>query len=157
MSKHALWLSLALVGCGGGGNDYTVDDIESGAIAGQIGGASWEMVEALVRIDEFDDTALSIRVYAEDIDDCLSPIEPTAPFLLFNMPATTGEYPLSFSLTEGGQTVTMVEPPATNTIATEGIIDLVLDGDSVDLGLVAVADDANTVNGTLSTTLCGGE
>ena len=156
MLKWLPFVALATA-CGSDSNDYTVDDIESSLVSGSIGGASWEMVEAIAEVDAFDDTQISFSVYGEDVEDCGFAIDPTGPFLLFSLPAESGEYPLSFSLTEGGTTLTMVEPPSTNTIVSEGLIDLTIDGDQIDVGLVARVDDANEVNGSFSTTLCGGE
>ncbi|MEO0603185.1 MAG: hypothetical protein AAF211_17230 [Myxococcota bacterium] len=150
-------VAILAVACGDGGGSFTVDDIESGLVSGFINGAAWEMVEAVVTQDTFDADQLSIEVFAEDVKDCDPFATSTSPSLLFSIDNSTGEYPLNFSFSEGGQTITLVTPPAGNNIATEGIIDLVVNGDSIDVGLVASIDDDNTVNGSFSATVCPSE
>ncbi|MEM6930653.1 MAG: hypothetical protein AAF602_27215 [Myxococcota bacterium] len=150
-------VAVLVVACGGDGGGFTVDDIESGLVSGFINGEAWEMIEAVVTEDAFDANQLSIEVFAEDVKDCDPFATSKSPFLLFSIDGMTGEYPLNFSFSEGGQTITLVTPPADNNIATEGIIDLVVNGDSIDVGLVASIDDDNTVNGSFSATVCPSE
>lgn len=152
----ALAFTLGSVGCGGGkeGGGYTVDDIDPGNVAGTIGGAAWELVTADVQPDPFDDATISVSLYAEELETC-GFASTDLPFVLFSVEPTVGEYPLSFSLTSGGQTVTLVEPPAQNNIATEGIIQVISVSDTeVEIGLVVVIDDDNTVNGTFVAERC---
>ncbi|MEN0064711.1 MAG: hypothetical protein AAGA48_21375 [Myxococcota bacterium] len=150
--RKSMFIAIVAVACGGGG-DYSVDDIEAGLVSGTIGGASWEMVEAQVEVDPFDANQLSIEVFAEDVDDCTF-ASSKEPFLLFSVDNQTGEYPLSFDLLQGGQTITIVEPPANNNIAAEGIIDLVVNEGSIEVGLVAFIDDDYNVNGSFTADIC---
>ena len=107
-------LVLVLVAaCGSKGGSYTVDDIESGPVKGTIGGADWAMVTANIQADPFGDGSLSISLYAEELETC-GYASTELPFVLFSVDAAVGEYPLSFSLTEPGNTVA-VEPPSRTT------------------------------------------
>jgi hypothetical protein len=149
-------LALVLVGCGGGkGGKYTIDDIDPGLPAGTIGGQAWEMVTADVAPDSFDDAMLSVNLFGEEVEACGFATSSELPFVLFSIEPKVGEYPLSFSLTEGGQTVTLVVPPSQNNIASEGIVHVIAASDTeVEIGLVAVMDDDNTINGTFVAEIC---
>jgi hypothetical protein len=147
----SVWVLGALVGCKGG---YAVEDIDGGPVAGMIGGVEWQMADADVSPSSFDDD-LSITLFAEDVEDCGFGLMSDLPMVLFSVPAVVGEYPLSLSLTEGGRTATLVEPPANNNIATEGIIEVSAVSDTeVEIGIVAVIDDANEINGRFTAVRC---
>ena len=158
MTRSVWMLAGLLVGCGkdgAGGGDYTVDDIDPGVPSGTIGGTAWEMVTADVQPDPFDEGTLSVTLYGEEVEACGFATSSDVPFVLFSVAPTVGEYPLSFSFSEGGQTVTLVVPPSQNNIATEGLVHVAAVSDTeVEIGLVAVMDDDNSVNGTFTAERC---
>lgn len=144
---------VAASGCGPETTGYSADDIGSGAPSGSVDGASWAMIEATAEPDAFDDTELNIHLYGEDLDECGFPAA-EAPYVMFSVPRQVGQYPLSFSLTGGGRTATIVVPPADNRIATEGIIVIeTLSETEVSVGLIADAGD-DMVNGSFTAPFC---
>jgi hypothetical protein len=128
-----------------------VDQIPTGIHDGQ----SWTMLKAEVKSDYFDEDRLTIRLFTEEIETCGFSSSSEKPYLLFSVKKAVGEYPLKMSFGEDGQTVTFVTPPATNTIATQGIVVIEeLTAEKLTMGIVAQAGDGDVVNGRFTVDLC---
>ena len=148
--------SLTIIACGGGGGgSYEKSDIKSSVPAGTFSGTDWSMIKAEVKVDSFDSNKLSVTLYAEDVETCgFGGASGEKGQVFFSVKKEVGDYPLSFSLTEGGQTVTMFTPPMDNLVLTEGVIVVKeITDTTVTIGLVAGGTD-NTVNGTFTADLC---
>jgi hypothetical protein len=146
--------ALLLAGCGG---DPTADILATNP-AGNHGGTAWTMTEATVTNNG---TQLSVHMFAEDVSDCdaFPPSGSSVGYITFSMPAELGPRELYFDLFALGdpdiQTVTFVTPPSSNTIATEGILNVTaLDDSSVTLGMMVDGGDGYDVNGTFTATFC---
>jgi len=141
-----------LAACGGG---TSVDDIADQAPQGKVAGASWTMKSAVVTDDG---ERFSVSLYPIEVMACDSFAQADT-HILFSSPKTAGEYPLKLELTDlnGSQTITFVTGPGENVIASEGVLNVEsVSADKVTIGLLAEADDANTINGKFTTSICKG-
>jgi hypothetical protein len=150
LSYGAVLLSiLSFAACGGGGNS-----IKSTPPQGSISSQAWTMSKATVTSDG---TNLSVYLFGESVADCATS-DPNMGFILFTVPAKTGERQLQLSLSDlsspDNQTLTFVTPPSNNNIAVDGTINVTaLTSNSVTMGLEATAG-ADNVNGTFTVNLC---
>lgn len=154
------FLMLVLVCCLGAGlgcsdsESFSASDIREQLPQGAMQGTSWTMMEAVVRTSPFDDSELSVELFAEDVDDCDSFASSDMGTLLFSVAKMEGEYPLNLSLSGGGQTITFVPAPGQNVIATEGVVTVdALSDSEVTIGLVADAG-SSSINGRFTATIC---
>lgn len=128
-----------------------IDQVPTGIVDGQ----SWTLVKAEAETDYFDKDRLSLKLYTEDVTTCGFGNSAEKPFLLFSVKKSVGEYPLNFSFGEGGQTVTFVTPPASNTIVSEGIIVIEeLTEEKLTMGILAQTSQGEVVNGKFTVDLC---
>ena len=143
--------ALTLFACGSD-SSFTTADIESGTPMGVIAGAPFEYAGAVI---ELRGSELDITLYESEVEDPCSVFGlPDGNVVLFNVPATVGEYPLNFDFSGDTQTVTLVEAPANNLIATEGIIDVEAMSDTeATIGLIAQSGDSY-VNGRFTASIC---
>lgn len=151
--------ALAITACGPAKDPAA--DITAAAPAGKINGQSWTMTKAVVRMNS--DQTMDVRLFGEDVADCsLSPPQgSTTPYVMFGLPAKTGERELKFSFDFSdptNQTVTFFVPSTnTNEVSIDGIINVTeLTDTSVTIGLNAKMDgnSPDVVNGTFTATLC---
>lgn len=154
-SLAILTVAVSLAGCGA--SDPTADILLTNP-EGNHGGSAWSLVEATVTNDG---SELSVHLFAEDVPDCntFPPSDSTLGYIIFSMPAELGPRELYFDLFDLGnpdtQTVTFVTPPSSNTVATEGILNVTeLDDTSLTLGLMVDGGDGFDVNGTFTATFC---
>lgn len=89
--------AFVLAACGGASDP--AQDIVSTAPAGTFNGQSWTMSKATVQSDG---TTLTVHLFSDSsVADCaLDEGSSTAGYLLFTMPAKTGERPLQLSLSD---------------------------------------------------------
>jgi hypothetical protein len=148
-------LPLATSGCSSDtGGSFSASDIVAQTPSGSMEGASWVMADAVVRVDSFDTEELSVTLTSEAMEE-------ECPFglgggssILFSVPRMPGEYPLNFSFSAGGQTITFSPGPGENIIASDGVIVVESVSDTeVSIGLVAEAGDSS-INGKFTATLC---
>jgi hypothetical protein len=143
-------LVAAATGCGssGGSGPLTIDPAP---LDGSAYGNAWTFTAGTTQSLDQDGYFTSLYPVAWTCSDFGDP-SGNAPFLLTTLPAAVGTYDLGFN---GKPTLTFVQPPSTNDIATNGTIRI----DSVSAteitgGLVARIDDANYVSGTFTISIC---
>lgn len=148
--KRLALIALATLAPACGGGSFSAEDITDQMPSGLHAGSSWTMTKASVSSDGSD---LTIRMFADEVEDCA--FSSDSPFILFSVDQAEGEYPLKFAFDGTGQTITFVEPPSTNTIATKGIVTVgALSDSSVTIGLAAEAGDGFEINGRFTATMC---
>ena len=151
-------LAAVLSGCFGpdtsSSASYASADIVNQAPQGSMGGNAWTMQSAVVRVDSWESNKLSVTLYGDAVEACDAFAMSTAGEIIFSVPRATGSYPLNFSFSSGGQTITFVPAPGQNVISTEGLVVVEAVSDTeVTIGLVADAGSSH-VNGRVTTALC---
>lgn len=155
-----LFLGLAAIvgaGCGSdSANSFTAADISASTPSGTIGGAPWTQTRAVVEVDSFDSTKLSVSLYNGTVAEC-DRFASSYPEVIFSVPNAVGEYPLHFDFSSSSQTATFVPSAGQNNIASEGLIVITaVSATSVTMGVVFDAG-ADSINGTFTTNLCTAE
>jgi len=150
-----LALSLPVLGACGDGGANAEPDIAAGPLSGTVGGKPWTLVTA--ETDPFLSTGDTYfaTAYAETFTPCTGAgLASKGDHLIFNIPKTPGDHPLSTSLTA---TFAVWSTPdlIDNLITTRGqvVVDAVT-ATSITGGAAISFDEMNTVNGQFQVTVC---
>lgn len=142
------------VACSGGSDAADGDSpIATTALAGSIGGKTFNAVSATARPGFDDDGTRSITIYETEVDCETFGDGDDGRKILTSAPWKDG-FESAFSL---NQNATLYTPPGDNNVATQGRIEIIkagADGEEGTLRLRAYIDDDNQVEGEVTVKVC---
>jgi hypothetical protein len=147
----AFLLGCCLAACGGGGGGGGGYSISDTTLSGQIGGQSWTFVQGESDAFMSDEDGYFVELFPDSYTACDPFSQPDGVnTILLSLPKQVGEYSLSLQ-----QSITFVEPPADNTIATRGLLEVeAINADTIEAGLYAVYGDGYQVDGRFTVDIC---
>ncbi len=140
--------------CASDSSDFVAADILDQMPSGSMEGTAWTAMGAQVS-SSFGGDELSVELVPTELDDQCGFVTSDSS-ILFSVPAVVGEYPLSFDFgsLDSSRTITFVPAPASNVIASTGLIVVeAVSETEVTIGLVAEAGDSR-INGRFTAPRC---